>query len=283
MCTKTADSGLRRQVAALVRHRVVVIGACGRMGLEVVRAVSSQEDMTVVGAVDLAHTSEDIGVLAGVGELGVAVVSDLRECLAASAATHAVDFTHPGAVYKNVTETLNSGVRPVVGTSGLRMTEVEALQEQARRSRLGGVIAPNFAIGAVLMMKFAVEASKYFPSVEIVELHHDRKADAPSGTAIETAEMIVASGSKPAERQVKEIESLAGARGGVIEGIRIHSVRLPGLIAHQEVLMGAEGQTLTIRHDSMSRTSFMPGVLMAIRKVAGLDHLVYGLENLLDL
>jgi 4-hydroxy-tetrahydrodipicolinate reductase len=267
----------------LDRHRVVVIGACGRMGLEVVRAVNSQEDMTVVGAVDLAHTSADIGVLAGVGELGVAVASDLRECLAASAATHAVDFTHPRAVYGNVIETLNSGVRPVVGTSGLRMTEVEELQKQARRLRLGGVIAPNFAIGAVLMMRFAAEASKYFPSVEIVELHHDRKADAPSGTAIKTAEMIVASGSKPAERKVKEIESLAGARGGVIEGIRIHSVRLPGLIAHQEVLMGAEGQTLTIRHDSMSRISFMPGVLMAIRKVTGLDHLAYGLENLLDL
>jgi 4-hydroxy-tetrahydrodipicolinate reductase len=280
---KIADSCLGRQVTALDRHRVVVIGACGKMGLEVVRAVSSQDDMTIVGAVDLADTSEDIGVLAGVGELGVTVISDLRKCLEASAPTHAVDFTHPGSVYRNVTETLNSGVRPVVGTSGLGTTEVEELQEQARRFRLGGVIAPNFAIGAVLMMKFAVEASKYFPSVEIVELHHDRKADAPSGTAIKTAEMIVASGSKRAERKVREIESLAGARGGVIEGIRIHSVRLPGLIAHQEVMMGDEGQTLTIRHDSMSRISFMPGVLMAIRRVAELDHLVHGLENLLGL
>jgi 4-hydroxy-tetrahydrodipicolinate reductase len=267
----------------LDRHRVVVVGACGRMGLEVVRAVSSQEDMTITGAVDLAHTSEDIGVLAGVGELGVKVVSDLQECLTASAATHAVDFTHPGAVCNNVAAALDAGVRPVVGTTGLRLAEIEELQEKARRLRLGGVIAPNFAIGAVLMMRFAALASKYFPSIEIVELHHDRKADAPSGTAIKTAEMIVASGSRPAERKVKEIESLAGARGGVIEGIRIHSVRLPGLIAHQEVMMGDEGQTLTIRHDSMSRNSFMPGVLMAIRKVAKLDHLVYGLENLLDL
>ena len=153
----------------------------------------------------------------------------------------------------------------------------------SERQNLGGVIAPNFAIGAALMMKFAVEASKYFPSVEIVELHHDRKLDAPSGTAIRTAEMIVTAGRRPTSRDVSEIESLSGARGGALEGIRIHSIRLPGLIAHQEVILGNEGQILTIRHDSTSRTSFMPGVILAIRRVTDLDRLVYGMESLLDL
>lgn len=262
---------------------MVVVGACGRMGLEVVRAVASQEDMELVGAVDVVNVGEDIHCLAGLEPRGVVVVSDLSECLRTSGATHAVDFTTPAVVKKNVVTTLNAGVRPVVGTTGLSQTDIAELQELSESLGIGGVIAPNFAVGAALMMKFAAEASKYFRSVEIIELHHDKKLDAPSGTAIRTAEMILGAGRKPLTTGVRETESLAGARGGVIEGIRIHSVRLPGLIAHQEVILGDEGQILTIRHDSMSRVSFMPGVLLAIRRVTGLTKLVYGMENLLDI
>ncbi|MGB4476066.1 MAG: 4-hydroxy-tetrahydrodipicolinate reductase [Bacillota bacterium] len=260
-----------------------MVGACGKMGSEVVRAVTSQGDMELVGAVDVVNCGEDIGQLVGLGPLGVPVVSDLTECLKTVGATHAVDFTTPRSVKKNATAMLNAGVRPVVGTTGLSQDDIEELTELSERQNLGGVIAPNFAIGAALMMKFAVEASKYFPSVEIVELHHDRKLDAPSGTAIRTAEMIVTAGRRPTSRDVSEIESLSGARGGALEGIRIHCIRLPGLIAHQEVILGNEGQILTIRHDSTSRTSFMPGVILAIRRVTDLDRLVYGMESLLDL
>lgn len=274
---------MERRVSALGRHRVVVVGACGKMGLEVVRAVCSDDDMALVGAVDLTNVGEDIGRLAGIGPTGIRVVSDLIECLKATGATHAVDFTGPSTVKSNALAILHSSVRPVIGATGLRKTDVSELQELSERLGIGGVIAPNFAIGAVLMMKFAAEASRYFRGVEIIELHHDKKVDAPSGTAIKTAEMIVAAGAVPLAEAIQETEILAGARGGVVEGIRIHSVRLPGLIAHQEVVLGDEGQTLTIRHDSLSRASFMPGVLLAIRKVTERSDLVYGIENLLEL
>jgi 4-hydroxy-tetrahydrodipicolinate reductase len=267
----------------LGRHRVVVVGACGKMGLEVVRAVCSSDDMDLVGAVDLASMGEDIGRLAGIGPIGIRVVSDLAECLKATGATHAVDFTGPSAVKANAQTILHSGVRPVIGATGLSRADIGELQELSERLGIGGVIAPNFSIGAVLMMKFAAEASRYFRGVEIIELHHDRKVDAPSGTAMKTAEMIVAAGTVPPAKAVQETEILAGVRGGVVDGIRIHSVRLPGLIAHQEVMFGDEGQTLTIRHDSLSRASFMPGVLLSIRKVAERSNLVYGIENLLEL
>lgn len=260
-----------------------MVGACGKMGSEVVRAVTSQDDMELVGAVDVVGNGEDIGRLVGLEPLGVQVTSDLLECLRSVDATHAIDFTAPNTVKANTVTMLDAGVRPVVGTTGLSETDIAELQELAEQRGLGGVIAPNFAIGAVLMMRFAVQASKYFPSVEIIELHHDRKLDAPSGTAIRTAEMIVTAGLKPTARGIHETESLAGARGGALEGVRIHSVRLPGLIAHQEVILGNEGQTLTIRHDSMSRTSFMPGVILAIRRVTDMSRLVYGMESLLEL
>jgi 4-hydroxy-tetrahydrodipicolinate reductase len=181
----------------------------------------------------------------------------------------------------NARAILEAGARPVVGTTGFSPSDIGELESLARRLRIGGLVAPNFAIGAVLLMKFAAEASRYLPDVEIIELHHNQKADAPSGTAIKTAELIEAVQGTPQGMKVAEKELLSGARGGRHNRVRIHSVRLPGLVAHQEVLLGGVGQVLTLRHDSLSRESFMPGVLLGVRRVMELDHLVYGLEKLL--
>ena len=205
---------------------------------------------------------------------------DLQSSIRESGAEVVVDFTAPGAVFGNTEAIIGMGVRPVIGTSGLLPEEVEELKVLATGKKIGGIIAPNFAVGAVLMMKFAAEAAKHLPDVEIIELHHEKKADAPSGTAIKTAAMISVSRGKPSEiSRGKEI--LPGARGARAEEVPIHSVRLPGLVAHQEVLFGGSSQTLSIRHDSIHRESFMPGVCLACRKVMDLDQLVYGLEYLL--
>jgi 4-hydroxy-tetrahydrodipicolinate reductase len=177
---------------------------------------------------------------------------------------------------------LARGIRPVVGTTGLSPEQLKELANRFQEAQLGAIIAPNFAIGAILCMKFAAMAAKYMPHVEIIELHHDRKLDAPSGTALKTAELIAQARHSFKQGHPEEEELIPGARGAEYHGFRIHSVRLPGLIAHQEVLFGATGQTLSIRHDSISRESFMPGVNLAIKAVMNLDHLVYGLEHLLD-
>ena len=240
--------------------KVLVNGARGRMGREAVAAVGRDQQLQ----------------LAGENDLGDDLESSIRE----SGAEVVVDFTAPGAVFGNTKAIIGMGVRPVIGTSGLLPEEVEELKVLAAGKKIGGIIAPNFAVGAVLMMKFAAEAAKHLPDVEIIELHHEKKADAPSGTAIKTAAMISVSRAKPSEiSRGKEI--LPGARGARAEEVPIHSVRLPGLVAHQEVLFGGSSQTLSIRHDSIHRESFMPGVCLACRKVMDLDQLVYGLEYLL--
>ena len=240
--------------------KVLVNGARGRMGREAVAAVGRDQQLQ----------------LAGENDLGDDLESSIRE----SGAEVVVDFTAPGAVFGNTKAIIGMGVRPVIGTSGLLPEEVEELKVLAAGKKIGGIIAPNFAVGAVLMMKFAAEAAKHLPDVEIIELHHEKKVDAPSGTAIKTAAMISDSREKPSEiSRGKEI--LPGARGARAEEVPIHSVRLPGLVAHQEVLFGGSSQTLSIRHDSIHRESFMPGVCLACCKVMDLDQLVYGLEYLL--
>jgi 4-hydroxy-tetrahydrodipicolinate reductase len=192
-----------------------------------------------------------------------------------------VDFTHPSAARKNADLILDSGARGVIGTTGFTDADVEELNRKAEPKRLGMVIAPNFAIGVILMMKFAEEAARHLPAVEIIELHHDQKADAPSGTAMATAKRIAgARGDAPAGAVVEKI-AVEGVRGGPCYGVPVHSVRLRGLLAHQEVLLGGPGQLLTIRHDTTDRTAFMPGVLLAIRRVMGLERLVFGLDELL--
>lgn len=263
--------------------RVVVTGASGRMGREVVKAIS-QSKFQLVGAVDVRNVGADAGVLAGIGTIGIEITDDLQTLINKRQPEILVDFTVADAAVANARLALLSGVRPVVGTTGISLECIDELHSLCEGMRIGAVIAPNFAIGAVLMMKFAREAAKYFPDVEIIELHHAQKLDAPSGTAIKTAEMIRESAAFPGDRgeeQAGSVEKIAGVRGGNAGGVRIHSIRLPGLVAHQEVIFGGLGQSLTIRHDSYSRESFMPGVLLAMEKARELDHLVYGLENLL--
>lgn len=261
--------------------RVIVSGAGGKMGREVLRAVHAASDIELVGAVDPYFAGSDAGSLAGLGEWGVTVSSSLKAALDGADADCVVDFTAPDAVYDNVMTALEAGKRVVFGTTGLKDEELGEIDRAAKERGLGVVHAPNFAIGAVLMMRFAAEAARYMDHVEIIELHHDQKKDAPSGTAIKTAELIREARGERGKSTPKGIEVVEGARGGEYGGVRIHSVRLPGLVAHQEVILGHAGQTLTIRHDSLDRVSFMPGVLLAIRRVGEIKGLVYGLEHLL--
>lgn len=263
--------------------RVLVTGAYGRMGREVVKTIWNAGDMELVGAVDGQGEGVDVGSLIDAGKVGILVEKDLKEVLVRTRPDVAVDFTGPQSVYRNALTILEHRVRPVVGTTGMSSEQIKEIIERSEKFGVGGLIAPNFAIGALLMIRFAAEAVRHFPHVEIIELHHDQKLDAPSGTAIKTAEAIVEQrGDEFHQGLATEIEKLTGARGGEFTGgIRIHSVRLPGLVAHQEVIFGGLGQTLTIRHDSITRESFMPGVLLGIRKAMQLEKVVYGLDKLL--
>ena len=192
-----------------------------------------------------------------------------------------VDFTHPGCALANAEAIIGAGAHPVIGTTGFSPEQIVTLQQQCEALGLGGLIAPNFAIGAVLMMRFAAEAARHLPHVEIIELHHDAKAEAPSGTAIKTAELIAAARPQAPTPKVQSRERSPGALGARGYPVPIHSVRLPGHVAHQEVILGGLGESLRIRHDSISRESFMPGVVLAIKRVPTLKQLFYGLEHLL--
>ncbi|RCV53089.1 4-hydroxy-tetrahydrodipicolinate reductase [Marinitenerispora sediminis] len=244
--------------------KVGVFGAHGRMGAEVVRAVEGADDTELVAGVDAAAERDKV--------LGADVV---------------VDFTHPDAVMDNLRWLVANGIHAVVGTSGFDESKLAELRGLlAEHPGVNVLIAPNFGIAAVLMMHFAQQAAPYFESVEVIELHHPNKADAPSGTAYRTAELVsrarAAAGSAPMpDATTSEIE---GARGADVEGVRVHALRITGMIAHQEIVFGTHGETLTIRHDSMNRESFMPGVLLGVRRVAELpDRLTVGLEPLLGL
>lgn len=244
--------------------RVGVLGARGRMGSQVCRAVEAAPDLALVAAVD---------------------VDDDREVL--RAAQVVVDFTGPDAVMGNLRWCIGEGRHAVVGTTGFDQERLARVRGWlAGRPDVGVLIAPNFGVGAVLMMHFATQAARFFDSVEIVELHHAGKVDAPSGTARRTAELVAearrGAGLATAGPDATTT-ALAGARGAEVDGVRVHSVRLPGLVAHQEVLLGGHGETLTIRHDSLDRSSFMPGVLLGVRRTPGRPGLTVGLEPLLDL
>lgn len=259
----------------MTKIKVLVSGANGRMGKTVVEMVQKDEELELAGGVDPAYDGTK-------KEIGFSVYSSLEEAIIAENPDVLVDFTTPHVVMENAQIALRMGVRPIIGTTGLTIEEIEILDKLAKENATGGLIAPNFAIGAVLMMKFAAIAAKYMPHVEIIELHHDQKLDAPSGTAVKTAELIARERKEIHQGHPDEKETIQGSRGGELNGFRIHSVRLPGLVAHQEVIFGDLGQTLTIRHDSISRESFMPGVNLAIKKVKHLSDIVYGLEHLLD-
>jgi len=250
------------------------------MGSTVCRAVHATPDMELVAAVDPHHAGIDLHQLGVPGtHLQVGAKPD---ALRAAGAEVAVDFTVIEAARDNLQWCAEHGVHAVVGTTGFGDAECEELADLFARSKANAVIAPNFAIGAVLMMRFAELAAPYFDSVEVVELHHDQKADAPSGTAVLTAQRIAGASKEWAEDPTRTVVA-EGARGAVVDGIPVHSVRLRGLVAHQEVLFGTSGQSLSIRHDSFDRESFMPGVLHAIRRVREVPGLTIGLDTLLGI
>ncbi|MFC3893460.1 4-hydroxy-tetrahydrodipicolinate reductase [Lentzea rhizosphaerae] len=243
--------------------RVGVLGARGRMGSEVVRAVEAAKDMEVVAAID---------------------ADDSLQALVDSGVQVVVDFTHPDVVMGNLEFCIAAGIHCVVGTSGFDNAKLAAVEQLlASKPEVGVLVAPNFGIGAVLLMRFSEIAARYYESAEIIELHHPRKADAPSGTAAHTARLIAAAreGMDPMPDATTQEEP--GARGAVVDGVRVHSLRISGMIAHQEVVFGGESETLTIRQDSLHRTSFMPGVVLGVREIVGRPGLAVGLDKYLDL
>ena len=245
--------------------RVGVLGARGRMGQQVCQAVDAADDLDLVAMVDAGDW------LFSVADAGAQVI---------------VDFTHPSVVMDNVRFAIDQGMHAVVGTTGMTTERLETIRDWLTKAPdVGVLVAPNFGIGAVLLMRFAQIAAQYYTSAEIIELHHPDKVDAPSGTAVHTARLIAESRTeaKLAAMPDGTTQSLDGARGADVDGVRVHSVRLAGLVAHQEVLFGTEGETLSIRHDSLDRSSFMPGVLLGLREVTRRSGLTVGLEPLLGL
>jgi 4-hydroxy-tetrahydrodipicolinate reductase len=262
--------------------KIIVAGPRGRMGKEAVKLVHDTAGFELAAVLDRRFDGENIGNIDGFQGMDAPVFSEPEKCFASVQADVLIDLTTPEVGMYHTQTALEHGIRPVVGTTGFTSADLAALEELTREKGIGCIIAPNFAIGAILMMKFSQMAAKYFPDIEILELHHDQKLDAPSGTAVKTAEMIKAVRESKMQGHPKEKETLAGARGANIDGMHVHSVRLPGLIAHQQVMFGADGQMLTIRHDSFNRASFMSGVKHAVETVMKLDMLVYGLENIVE-
>lgn len=261
--------------------RVGVMGACGRMGREICRTVVDDSELELVAAFDRAYQGMEIGALIGRPVEGVLVETDLDKLLADVQVDVMIDFTVADAMRVNVPKVLKKGIAVVTGTTGLSAEERAEMGRLAEENSTSMFHAANYAIGAVLMMKFAAEAAKYMPNVEVIELHHDKKLDAPSGTAVTTLAKIAENRTAFKQGMADEYEKIAGARGGEYEGMRVHSVRLPGFVASQEVIFGGLGQTLTIRHDSLSRESFMPGIALAVKKVKSWTGLVEDLENIL--
>ena len=240
---------------------VLVNGAFGRMGQMVVKAVSEDGRFQLVG-----QTGREY---------------DLAKAIKDSKAQVVVDFTHPDVAYTNTVAILESGAHPVIGTTGFKREQIHSLQQQCAKLKRGGIIAPNFSLGAVLMMKYAKEIAKYLPWAEIIEMHHNEKADSPSGTAMRTAELMAEGAKHLNQPALASRETVPGARGANYQHVPIHSIRLPGLLAHQQVIFGEPGETLTLRLDSIDRQCYMPGVCLACEKVLGLNSMAYGLEEIL--
>lgn len=255
--------------------KVAVCGACGKMGQEVVKSVVADPDLELVAKIDIIC-------------IGEGLYGNIEDAMRSTKIDVLVDFTQPKSIFNTAKVCLKNGIRPVIGTTGLPDNEIEELKQLAKKNKISCLIAPNFTTGAVLMMKFAQEAAKYFDNAEIIELHHNQKKDAPSGTAIKTAKMMddskcgIDECKSFAKGNVEDEEILIGSRGGTsYSDIHIHSVRMPGYMASQYVLFGAPGQVLKICHDSVDRTCYMPGVMLAIKHVMKNNDFVYGLENIL--
>ena len=271
---------------------VLVSGALGRMGSEVVNSVLNSSDCELVAAIDTnkKNNGENISQLLNLKKSDVLVSNDLEGSLCSISQDYRnekikpvlVDFTHPDSVYENTRSAIAYGISPVVGTTGLTPSQINDLAIFAQKANIGCAIIPNFSVGMVLLQQAASVAAKFYDNIELIEMHHNQKADSPSGTCIKTAEMIEEYPKKYNQSLVKESESLKGVRGGLRDsGLNIHSIRLPGLLAHQVVIMGSPGETYTIKHDTIDRKAYMPGVLQAIRKIGKFDSLIYGLEKLI--
>ena len=271
---------------------VLVSGALGRMGSEVVNSVLNSSDCELVAAIDTnkKNNGENISQLLNLKKSEVIVSNDLEGSLCSISQDYRnekikpvlVDFTHPDSVYENTRSAIAYGISPVVGTTGLTPSQINDLAIFTQKANIGCAIIPNFSVGMVLLQQAASVAAKFYDNIELIEMHHNQKADSPSGTCIKTAEMIEEYPKKYNQNLVKETESLKGVRGGVRDsGLNIHSIRLPGLLAHQVVIMGSPGETYTIKHDTIDRKAYMPGVLQAIRNIGKFDSLIYGLEKLI--
>ena len=260
--------------------KVGVIGAMGKMGKEVVKTVINDPETELVCAVDKFGTGESV-----FGD--IKVESDIKQALEAHKPDIVVDFTQPSTIFENAKLYLKNSVIPVIGTTVLKDSEINELKELSKSTGTGCFIAPNFAIGAVLMMMFSQTAAKYFNNAEIIELHHNQKKDAPSGTAIKTAQMMAEVNPNLQSGNIKDTEVINGARGALYQNsdkkgnINIHSVRMPGFVASQEVIFGAGGQILTIKHDTSNRECFMSGVIMAVKHMYKNNNFIFGLENIL--
>lgn len=262
--------------------KIGVVGALGKMGREVVNAVLKADDMQLVCAVDIRENGADIGEIITGKKIGVTIYTNIEEAIAKTNPDVMIDFTQPQGIYDHVCTYIKNKVKSVIGTTGLKEEEIKSLKEQSKENNTGCLIAPNFSTGAVLMMMFSKMAAKYFNNAEIIELHHNQKKDAPSGTAVKTAQMMAEVNENFALNNCPETETIKGARGANANAnVHIHSVRMPGYIASQEVIFGASGQIFKIRHDSMDRTCYMDGVLLATRHVFDKNDFIYGLDNIM--
>lgn len=260
---------------------IILAGPRGKMGREAIQMIESVKDFQLVAVIDRKNEGKVVKDVVENTNSSATIFTNPHQCFSEIEADVFIDLTTPETGYEHTKLALEYRLRSVIGTSGFTEESISELKEIARKEKIGCIIAPNFAIGAVLMMKFSQMAAQYFPDVEIIEMHHDQKVDAPSGTAVKTAEMIRETRANKVQGHPKEVEKLQGARGAQIDGMHIHSVRLPGLVAHQEVMFGGPGQTFSIKHDSLNRDSFMDGIKTSVYKVMELDELIYGLENIL--
>ncbi len=256
--------------------KIAVSGALGKMGKQVVNAVIADNECKLVCAIDKFNLGFNVFE-------DVSIEGDIKKAFEIHNPDVVIDFTQPDVIYDNIKTYLELGVKSVIGTTGLSSEQLFNIEKLSSEKKVGCFIAPNFSTGAVLMMKFAQQASKYFNNAEIIEFHHNQKKDAPSGTAIKTAELMSTENTNFKQGNTKEKELIPGSRGGNFEKaqINIHSVRMPGYVASQEVIFGSMGQTLKIRHDSINRECYMDGVLMAVKYIAKNNNFIYGLENIL--
>ncbi|MEJ8778135.1 4-hydroxy-tetrahydrodipicolinate reductase [Pseudogracilibacillus sp. ICA-222130] len=267
----------------MVAIKIILAGPRGKMGKEAVKMIENEPKFELVSCIDRKNNGKKLSEVLSSTALQVPIFEDPESCFSSVKADVFIDLTIPNVGYINTKAALERGIHAVVGTSGFTDEQLSELTKTAEAKGVGCIIAPNFALGAVLMMVFSKMAAKYFPDVEVIEKHHDQKIDAPSGTAVKTVEMIKEVRQAKQQGHPDEYESIEGARGANIDGIHVHSMRLPGLVAHQEVVFGSKSQLLSIKHDSFHRESFMDGLHLAVEEVSKYKTLVYGLENILDL